>query len=115
MPYALAFWAIVREAVCARSDGAAAAFAEQWGFQSAETDWQKVIARDDIDLIDICSPNNTHLEIAIAAAQAPAHGGEVALKLDRVADPGNDAAHLLVGEQVGQVGVPNPQQQRTGH
>jgi len=48
----------------------AKAFAAKWGYQSIETDWRKLIARDDIDVIDIASPNNTHAEIAIAAAKA---------------------------------------------
>ncbi len=57
-------------AVCARDGARAKAFAEQWGIKSVETDWRKIVARDDIDLIDIASPNDTHEEIAIAAAQA---------------------------------------------
>lgn len=60
----------VLQAVCARSDGAAAAFAKQWGFASSETDWRALVARDDIDAIDICTPNDTHKEIALAAADA---------------------------------------------
>ena len=60
----------VLKAVCARSADKAKAFAEKWGYQSIETDWRKLIERDDIDLIDIGSPNNTHAEIAIAAAKA---------------------------------------------
>lgn len=58
----------VLKAVCARSEGKAKAFAEQWGYESSETDWKALIARDDIDAVDICSPNDTHAEIAIAAA-----------------------------------------------
>ena len=54
----------------ARNAEKAGAFAETWGYESVETDWRKVIERDDIDLIDICSPNDSHLEIAIAAAKA---------------------------------------------
>lgn len=57
-------------AICARNGDRAKAFAEQWGYGSVETDWQRLIARDDIDLIDIASPNDTHKEIAIAAARA---------------------------------------------
>jgi predicted dehydrogenase len=60
----------VLKAVCARDGGKAKTFAERWGYQSVETDWRQLIDRDDIDLIDICSPNNTHAEIAIAAAKA---------------------------------------------
>src|SRR6516162_2711465 len=57
-------------AVCARSADKARAFADQWGYESVETDWRKLVARKDIDAIDICVPNNLHAEIAIAAAQA---------------------------------------------
>jgi predicted dehydrogenase len=57
----------VLKAICARSADKAKAFADQWGYQSVETDWRKLVARKDIDVIDICTPNNTHLEIALAA------------------------------------------------
>ena len=60
----------VLTAVCGRSSDNARAFAEKWGYESVETDWRKLIERKDIDAIDICTPNNTHAEIAIAAAQA---------------------------------------------
>jgi predicted dehydrogenase len=60
----------VLKAICARSAGKAASFAEQWGYESSETDWHKLVERSDIDLIDIASPNDTHAEIAIAAAAA---------------------------------------------
>src|SRR4051794_6074397 len=60
----------VLKAVCARSADNAKAFAEKWGYESFETDWQKLVDRKDIDAIDICTPNNSHAEIAIAAAGA---------------------------------------------
>ncbi|HET7116849.1 MAG TPA: Gfo/Idh/MocA family oxidoreductase [Hanamia sp.] len=60
----------VLKAVCARSEDKVRAFAEQWGYETVETDWKKMVSRDDIDAIDICTPNNTHAEIAIAAAKA---------------------------------------------
>lgn len=56
--------------LCARDADKAKAFADIWGFDSIESDWRKVIERDDIDVIDICSPNNTHHDLAIAAAEA---------------------------------------------
>ncbi len=46
------------------------AFADRWGYESFETDWRKVIERDDIDHVDICTPNKTHREIVLAAAAA---------------------------------------------
>jgi myo-inositol 2-dehydrogenase/D-chiro-inositol 1-dehydrogenase len=60
----------VLAAICARDKTKVKAFAAQWGFESAETDWRRLIERDDIDLIDIASPNDTHRDIAIAAAKA---------------------------------------------
>ena len=60
----------VLKAVCARNKERAQSFATQWGYESIETDWRSLVKRDDIDLIDIASPNDTHAEIAIAAAQA---------------------------------------------
>lgn len=60
----------VLKAVCARSADKVKAFADQWGYESTETDWRKIIERKDIDVVDICTPNNSHAEMAIAAAQA---------------------------------------------
>jgi predicted dehydrogenase len=60
----------VLKAVCTRNAKGAAEFAANWGFESSESDWKKLVARKDIDLIDIASPNDTHMEIAIAAAKA---------------------------------------------
>jgi predicted dehydrogenase len=60
----------VLKAICARSADKAKAFADTWGYESVETDWRKLLERKDIDLIDICTPNNTHAEIATAAAKA---------------------------------------------
>lgn len=58
----------VLQAVCARSADKVAAFASQWGYASHETDWRKLIERSDVDAIDICTPNDSHKEIALAAA-----------------------------------------------
>ena len=60
----------VLQACSARSEDKIKAFADNWGYQSYETDWRKLIERDDIDVIDIATPNNTHCEIATAAAAA---------------------------------------------
>ncbi len=50
----------VLKAVCARNAERAKAFADNWGYESFETDWRKLVERKDIDLIDIASPNDTH-------------------------------------------------------
>ena len=60
----------VLKAICGRNEANVKAFAAQWGYQSTETDWRKLLSRSDIDLIDIATPNDSHAEIAIAAAQA---------------------------------------------
>jgi predicted dehydrogenase len=45
-------------------------FAKKWGYESIETDWRKIIEREDIDLVDICVPNFMHHDCVIAAAEA---------------------------------------------
>src|SRR5688572_6001055 len=60
----------VLKAVCARDAEKAKGFASKWGYELIETDWRKLIEREDIDLIDIAAPNNVHADIAIAAAKA---------------------------------------------
>ena len=45
-------------------------FATAWGYESVETDWRKIVARDDIDVIDCCVPNVMHHDVVIAAAEA---------------------------------------------
>jgi len=60
----------VLKAVCARNAERVKSFAENWGYESIETDWRALVDRQDIDLIDIASPNDTHHDIAIAAARA---------------------------------------------
>lgn len=60
----------VLKAVCSRNKDKVQAFADQWGYESIETDWKALVARNDIDAIDICTPNDSHAEIAIAVAKA---------------------------------------------
>src|SRR6266567_1898746 len=57
----------VLKAICARDAAKAKGFAAQWGWDSIETDWRKLVERDDIDL---ARPNDTHAPIALAAAKA---------------------------------------------
>ena len=56
--------------LAARDTTKAGAFAKNWGYETVESDWRRLIERDDIDLVDICAPNRLHAEIAIAAAEA---------------------------------------------
>lgn len=60
----------VLQVACSRREDKVRAFADQWGYKDIETDWRALIARDDVDAVDICTPNDKHAEIAIAAAQA---------------------------------------------
>ncbi|MCX5401931.1 Gfo/Idh/MocA family protein [Streptomyces sp. NBC_00102] len=63
----------VLAAVCGRDDAAVRAAADRHGWASAETDWRVLVARDDIDLVDICTPGDSHAEIALAALAAGKH------------------------------------------
>ena len=58
------------KAVCSRNREKVEKFRHQWGYESIETDWKSLIERDDIDAVDICTPNDMHAEIGIAAAKA---------------------------------------------
>nr|WP_232627212.1 Gfo/Idh/MocA family oxidoreductase [Streptomyces alfalfae] len=60
-------------AVCGRDADAVRAAADRLGWAAAETDWRALIARDDVDLVDICTPGDSHAEIAIAALDAGKH------------------------------------------
>jgi predicted dehydrogenase len=58
----------VLAAVCGRTETKVRTFADNWGWESVETDWRRMVERKDIDLIDIATPNSSHHEIALAAA-----------------------------------------------
>ena len=60
-------------ALCGRDAAAVKAAADWQGWASAETDWRELIARPDVDLVDICTPGDLHAEIAIAALDAGKH------------------------------------------
>jgi predicted dehydrogenase len=91
----------VLKAICARSADKAKSFADKWGYESVETDWRKLVQRKDIDLIDICTPNNMHAEIALAAAKA----GKMILCEKPLAMNGPEALQMV--EAVEKAGVPN--------
>ncbi|MCC6444070.1 MAG: Gfo/Idh/MocA family oxidoreductase [Armatimonadetes bacterium] len=63
----------VMKAICGRNEANVRAAAEKYGWESYETDWKKLVARDDIDLIDVSTPGNSHAEIAIGALNAGKH------------------------------------------
>src|ERR1700735_3010098 len=59
--------------LCGRDRAALAERAELYGFASWSDDWQEVVARDDVDLVDICTPGASHAPIALAALAAGKH------------------------------------------
>ncbi len=63
----------VMQVVVGRNEDAVTAAAEKWGWAEHATDWREVIARDDIDIVDIVTPGDSHAEIAIAALEAGKH------------------------------------------
>jgi len=63
----------VMQVVCGRDPAGTQEMADTWGWQEISTDWREVMQRDDIDLVDVCTPNNNHAEISIAALKAGKH------------------------------------------
>ena len=61
------------QTVCARNAAELTAFKDKWGWKKSSTDWKKAVADPEIDLVDVTTPNNSHLEITIAALEAGKH------------------------------------------
>jgi predicted dehydrogenase len=91
----------VLKAVCDLDEARAKAFAAKWGYESYETDWRQLIARKDIDLVDITLPNNMHREVAIAAAKA----GKMILCEKPLARNGPEGLKMV--QAIEKAGVPN--------
>jgi predicted dehydrogenase len=91
----------VLKAVCARREPQLRAFADQWGYESIETDWRRLVERADIDAVDICVPNDLHKEIAMAAAAA----GKMVLCEKPLARDGTEALEMVRAAE--RAGVPN--------
>ena len=89
------------KAACGRNEEKLREFADNWGWESTETDWRRLVERPDIDVIDICTPNRSHRDIALAAARA----GKMVLCEKPLAM--NAAEALEMTEAVEQAGVPN--------
>ena len=60
-------------ALCGRDARAALAAARRYGWATTETDWRALIERDDVHLVDVCTPGDLHADIAIAALEAGKH------------------------------------------
>lgn len=86
----------VRKVVVDINETMASEARDRFGFEEGAVDWRAVIERSDIDAVDICTPNDAHAEIAIAAAKAGKHiicekplartGAEAKTMLDAVTD-----------------------------
>ncbi|MGY3205284.1 Gfo/Idh/MocA family protein [Streptomyces sp. TE5632] len=59
--------------ICGRDATAVRAAADRHGWADTETDWRALVERDDVDLVDICTPGDSHAEIAVAALAAGKH------------------------------------------
>jgi predicted dehydrogenase len=91
----------VLKAVAARNAERVKRFAENWGYESYDTDWRNLVARKDIDVIDIASPNDTHQEIATAAAKA----GKMVMCEKPLGRTAKEAQEMV--DAVEKAGVPN--------
>lgn len=91
----------VLKAACGRDEAKLKAYADNWGFESTETDWKKLIERKDIDAIDIVTPNDSHAEIAIAAARA----GKMVLCEKPLSLDGPQGEEMV--KEIEKAGVPN--------
>jgi predicted dehydrogenase len=63
----------VLAALCGRDRAATEAAAQRYGFAGVETDWRALLERDDVQLIDVCTPGDSHAEISVAALDAGKH------------------------------------------
>lgn len=63
----------VMKVICGKDPAGTQAAAKKFGWQEASTDWKQVVARPDIDIVDISSTGNMHAPMAIAAAKAGKH------------------------------------------
>ena len=88
----------VLKVASARTPAALEAFAARWGWQETDTDWRRVVQRPDVDLVDICTPNSSHREIALAALAA---GKMVACEKPLAMDAREGAEMVAAAEAAG--------------
>ena len=91
----------VLKAVCGRDAARAGEFASAWEAGSVETDWRRLVERNDVDAIDICTPNDSHMEIALAAIAC----GKMVLCEKPIALDGEQGRRMV--EAVEAAGLPN--------
>jgi predicted dehydrogenase len=87
--------------ICGRNEANVRKAAETYGWKNVETDWRKVVANPEIDVIDVSTPGNTHAEIAIAAAEA----GKAVSCEKPIGNTLDEATRMLAA--VDKAGVPN--------
>ncbi|HUF46768.1 MAG TPA: Gfo/Idh/MocA family oxidoreductase [Vicinamibacterales bacterium] len=87
--------------ICGRTARSVKAAARQWGWDEAATEWESVVTRTDVDLVDICTPGDSHAAIAIAAAKA----GKAVLCEKPLANSVREAEAMLAA--VDKAGVPH--------
>ena len=93
--------ASILKTVCGKGDEQLTQFEEKWGFEQHTTEWKKVVHDPEIDLVDICVPNDLHAPIAIAAAEA----GKMIICEKPLARDMTEALPMV--EAVEKAGVPN--------
>ena len=88
-----------RKVICGRNKDGLEELAKAWEWEEVETDWRHIIERSDIDVVDICTPNYLHAEMAVAAANA----GKMVLCEKPMATSRTDAEAMVQAVS----GVPN--------
>jgi predicted dehydrogenase len=64
------YYDLILKLICGRNQPQLEAMATRWGWEGVSNDWEEVVERKDVDIVDICTPNYLHAPIAIAAARA---------------------------------------------
>ncbi len=88
----------VLKVACGRNAEAARAFADRWGWDDVETDWRRVVERDDVDVIDVSLPQSLHHDVAVAAAE---HGKHIFCEKPLAVSAAQAEAMLAAAEKAG--------------
>ena len=101
---------VVLKVACGRHEASVREFADNWGWEEIETDWRKVVARPDIDVIDISLPQHLHYEVALEAAK---HGKHIFCEKPMCFTLAQAREMLVAAEQSGIVHYLNHNYRRT--
>jgi predicted dehydrogenase len=91
-----------QQVIVGRDERAVTEAADQYGWVEAATDWRSVLERDDIDIVDVCTPGHLHCEVAIAALEAGKH---VLVEKPLANSVAESAAMVAVAEEAAGRGV----------